>query len=216
MVLFETARTMWHLGRGAALKPPALGRDWVWLTRTNPLDLDLLGHVNNSKYATLAELARWRLTAPSGILQASIKNKWSFVVSEQAIAYKRSILPSTRFEIRTRVHTEPGENKWVYFDHDFVSPGAADAEYRFDGDGPPLPLPGGDDRTLYCTVRAKCVLKQGRKTIYHDELRQHSPYIDGAMAFAEEQRQLRSAAAAAVGVAPAGDEPLGAASKLWP
>lgn len=80
----------------------------MWDTSATPFrvtlsDLDLLGHVNNSKYLALMDLARIDLLMRSGWWDKIRKQGWYPVVAGQTITYRKSLKFGQRFTVETRV-----------------------------------------------------------------------------------------------------------------
>lgn len=93
----------------------------VYSARAGPLfDVDGFGHMNNAAYLTHCELARWELTAASGLLEYSIRERCAFIVGSTALSYKREIKPFQRFEIRSQLVDH--DDKWMTIAHEFVAP----------------------------------------------------------------------------------------------
>ena len=67
-VIWRSLLTIWRakvqLRRRGTLEPTAVGRVRV---RTLPADIDLLGHMNNGRYASLFDLGRFDLLIRTGI-----------------------------------------------------------------------------------------------------------------------------------------------------
>ena len=73
-----------------AIKKPRLHKDPI-TSRTffntyftcTPIDMDVQMHMNNSCYLRVAELARWRAFAPSGIMKHALAKGVLFLAVEQ-------------------------------------------------------------------------------------------------------------------------------------
>lgn len=107
------------------LKPPALrsitrnSTDKTLMSfpvsfRCFPVDWDVYLHMNNRNYFAVAELARWRSSAASGILQYGIEKGYMFLVVEQSIKYIRPIKPFEKFVVSTEIELLPGDKYMVY------------------------------------------------------------------------------------------------------
>lgn len=106
--------------RGFAVK---LG---IWDTcktpyRVWPTDLDVFGHMTNSRYLALMDLARMDLMYRSRAWGEFTSRGWFPVVAGQTISYFRSLQPWQRFEIHTRVLGL--DDRWTYIEQRFVSKG---------------------------------------------------------------------------------------------
>lgn len=89
----------------APFKPRVtLSQGVVQRRRVLPSDIDLNFHMTNSRYASLADLARLGLMIRSGLLRAAIKNDWRPMLVASKIRYRREIklLRAIRVEMRLR------------------------------------------------------------------------------------------------------------------
>jgi acyl-CoA thioesterase FadM len=94
------------LPRGAvAVRPsaadPATETTTKW--RVLPTDLDLFGHMNNSRYLLLMDYARVDYLARLGLLSTAIKKRWVIPVAAAQLDFRRSLRPFEWFEIGTAV-----------------------------------------------------------------------------------------------------------------
>ncbi|KAJ1624310.1 HotDog domain-containing protein [Pavlovales sp. CCMP2436] len=87
-------------------------------------DTDFFGHMNNSAYLVHCELARWEMTAASGLLDYVLREKAAFIVGMTAIRYRREIKPLQRFEIHSQMVAH--DDKWMTIEHQFRNPGSED------------------------------------------------------------------------------------------
>ncbi len=71
--------------------------------RVMPTDIDLFGHMNNSRYLLLMEYARIDYLARIGLLVRAMKSRWSIPVGSAQLEFRRSLKPFEEFEIGTRV-----------------------------------------------------------------------------------------------------------------
>ena len=124
MGLVHTPRVLASIARGLMKRradPTApmtgLGADhpYIYTARAGLFDIDYLGHLNNSAYLNHAELARWEMTAKSGVMQGMIKHQVNFLVAGSAIRYRREIRPLYRkFQIDTVIAAlDDDKNIWV-------------------------------------------------------------------------------------------------------
>jgi acyl-CoA thioesterase FadM len=74
-----------------------------------PVDMDIYGHMNNACYIRVAELSRWRQSAESGLLMASVRKGWMFLIAEQSIVYTKPIMPLSQYTVRSNITTD---GKW--------------------------------------------------------------------------------------------------------
>lgn len=70
--------------------------------RVWPNDLDLNGHLTNSRYFALMDAARYDMVIRSGTWAVWKANGWFPVVASQRIRFRRSLRPWVKYTIRTR------------------------------------------------------------------------------------------------------------------
>lgn len=103
-VIWRTLLTIWRarvlLRRRGVLPPTTVGR--VRLT-TLPTDLDLLGHMNNGRYASLFDLGRFDLLIRTGIWDVFEQNRWYAVVASETITFRKSLTLWQRFTVESRM-----------------------------------------------------------------------------------------------------------------
>jgi acyl-CoA thioesterase FadM len=124
--------------------------------RVWPNDLDLNGHLTNSRYFALMDAARYDMVIRSGTWDAWRKNGWFPVVASQRIRFRRSLAPWTRYEIRTR--TLGWDEKNLYIGQTFEKEGTVHAE---------------------ATIRAAILAKAGKR-VSMDELMRASGWTGPA------------------------------------
>jgi acyl-CoA thioesterase FadM len=135
MFLF-TLRTLYQVGLGA-LKAPALVTKRVCASpgavakraveldfRCWPIDMDVQMHMNNSCYLRVAELARWRLFSPSGMMGPALKKGWLFLAVEQTVTYYKPIPPMAAY--RVEVSVDVRDDKWIMYKHRFLKGSTTD------------------------------------------------------------------------------------------
>lgn len=116
-------RTIWHLlfvgprGRRLRFDQVSRSRFRVW-----PTDLDILNHMNNGKYLSVMDIARFDFMQRTGSWKRIQQLGWYPVVVGQTISYRKSLNPWQRFWIETRIlgHDEQA----LYMEQRFVRPGA--------------------------------------------------------------------------------------------
>jgi len=123
----------------------------LWDTAVTPFrvtlsDLDLLGHINNSKYLAIMDLARLDLMMRSGWWDKFRRQGWFPVVAGQTITYRKSLKLGQRFEVESRILGM--DERWFYVQQVFRSEGAAYA---------------------HALVRARFLKKSGG-SVEHDEM----------------------------------------------
>ncbi|MBN9612912.1 MAG: thioesterase family protein [Actinobacteria bacterium] len=120
------ARTLWHLmfvgSRGPRLRVEAVSRSHfrVW-----PTDLDVLRHMNNGKYLSIMDVARFDLMQRNGVLAVFKREGWYPVVVGQTISYRKSLNPWKRFTIESKIIGF--DEQAVYLEQRFVRPDRAGA-----------------------------------------------------------------------------------------
>lgn len=70
---------------------------------TWPTDLDLYMHMNNGRYLTILDLARYDLMARSGILAKLFKMGWFPILTAETILFKKPLKCFDRFTVETKV-----------------------------------------------------------------------------------------------------------------
>ena len=123
----------------------------MWDTAITPFrvtlsDLDLLGHVNNSKYPAIMDLARIDLMMRSGWWDKFRRQGWFPVVAGQTITYRKSLKLGQRFEVESRILGM--DDRWFYVQQVFRSDGTVCA---------------------HALVRARFLKKSGG-SVEHDEM----------------------------------------------
>ncbi|WP_394849275.1 SDR family NAD(P)-dependent oxidoreductase [Pendulispora brunnea] len=110
-------RLLWTLGR-AATKPRIAPLDTSVTTwRVLPGDLDPFGHMTNSRYLAMMDLARIDHVIRVGLLRPAIENRWMVPVGSACVDFKAPLRPFEAYEIRTRVLS--WDERWFYLQQDF-------------------------------------------------------------------------------------------------
>lgn len=99
--------------------------------RVLPNDLDLNMHMNNSRYLALMDLGRVAYMGYTGVLRKTIKNKWSPIVSEIDIKYKKSLDPWMKFQLVNELIKY--DEKYFYIKQTFVYKEKVMAEAKIKG-----------------------------------------------------------------------------------
>ena len=107
--------------------------------RVWPNDLDLNGHLTNSRYFALMDAARYDMVIRSGTYDVWRRNGWFPVVASQRIRFRKSLRPWTKYVIRTR--TLGVDERDLYIAQSFERDGEVFAE---------------------ATIRAAILSKEGR------------------------------------------------------
>jgi acyl-CoA thioesterase FadM len=146
------AKVFLRLGR----RPPVdLREGSVIEFRVWPNDLDLNGHLTNSRYFALMDAARYDMVIRSGTWEVWRLNGWAPVVASQRIRFRRSLRPWARYAIRTR--TLGWDERNLYIQHTFERGGVVHAE---------------------ATIRA-AILGRDRKPVSLPELMKASGWTEG-------------------------------------
>jgi acyl-CoA thioesterase FadM len=96
-------RTWWTLLRArrrSKLGPLDVGR---LALRVRLTDTDILWHINNGVYLTLADLGRFDLLIRSGLWDQFTKRGWYPVVVNATVAYRKSLKLNQRYVIETKL-----------------------------------------------------------------------------------------------------------------
>ncbi|WP_205881119.1 thioesterase family protein [Leucobacter insecticola] len=116
-------RTVWHIlfvgprGRRLGFSDMSRSRFRVW-----PTDLDLLRHMNNGKYLSIMDIARFDLIQRNGVMSLFKSEGWYPVVVGQTISYRKSLNPWQRFWIESRILGF--DEQAVFMEQRFVRPDA--------------------------------------------------------------------------------------------
>ncbi len=103
-VMHMLPRTLLHLNVKAKAKgKTALHGVSKTTFRVMPTDLDVLMHMNNGKYLSLLDIARFEWIARAGLLQTMRQRGWYTVVGSQAITYRKSLQLFQKFTVETKL-----------------------------------------------------------------------------------------------------------------
>lgn len=126
-VIWRTLLTIWRakvaLRRRGPFDPLVVGRVRV---RVMPTDIDLLGHMNNGRYASLFDLGRFDLLIRTGMWDVFRREGWYAVVASETITFRKSLELWQRFTVETRLLAH--DEKSVYMVHRAVVHGEIYAE----------------------------------------------------------------------------------------
>lgn len=104
-------------GRLTADDPQA---ETVTRWRVLPIDLDLFGHMNNSRYLLLMDFARVHYLRRAGLLLPALKHRWIMPVAMVNVDFRRPLKPFERFEIITQVLS--WDSRWFFMRQIFQTP----------------------------------------------------------------------------------------------
>src|SRR5688572_12878705 len=96
--LLRYAKVFLRLGRRPRL---GLADESTIRFRVWPNDLDLNGHLTNSRYFALMDAARYDMVIRMGIWGTWRRHGWAPVVASQRIRFRRSLRPGAVYELRT-------------------------------------------------------------------------------------------------------------------
>lgn len=107
---------------GMVLATRRRGRLHLWDTarisfRVLPTDLDVLGHMTNSRYLALMDIGRLDMMRRSGAWAEVKRRRWYAVVAGQTIAYRKSLNPWQRVDLYTR--NIGSDHRWNYLEQIF-------------------------------------------------------------------------------------------------
>ena len=71
--------------------------------RVWPSDLDVLGHMTNSRYFNLMDAARTDLIFRAGFVSKLKERGWYPIVVEESMHFRRALLPFVKFQIKTEI-----------------------------------------------------------------------------------------------------------------
>ena len=117
-LLLVLVRAWLAVRRGASVHPFDTTRTSfrVW-----PHDLDLNGHMNNGRYATLMDLGRVDLMARARLLRRILMGGMHPVVTAQHLLYRRSLDPFQAFVLETEILG--WDERFVYLEQRFMRNG---------------------------------------------------------------------------------------------
>lgn len=85
--------------------------------RVMPGDLDLFGHMTNSRYLMLMDFGRLDYLARMGLLTTAFRQRWIVPVGTAQVDFHRSLRPFERFEIATQVLS--WNDRWFFMRQTF-------------------------------------------------------------------------------------------------
>ena len=71
--------------------------------RVLPNDIDINLHMNNGRYLTICDLTRVDMFIRTGLAKTMVNEKWTPVVSEHTMKYKKALTLFQKYEIRMEV-----------------------------------------------------------------------------------------------------------------
>lgn len=89
--------------------------------RVLPTDLDIYRHMNNGRYLSIADIARFDLLKRNGLYEQLSRRGWYPVVASSTISYRKSLMPWQRFVVESRFLGY--DERAVYLEQRFVVKG---------------------------------------------------------------------------------------------
>lgn len=89
--------------------------------RVLPTDLDVLKHMNNGVYLSIADIGRFDLLTRSGVWELFKAQGWYPVVVSETVTFRRSLMLWQRFRVESRVLGF--DDRAVYVEQRFVAHG---------------------------------------------------------------------------------------------
>jgi acyl-CoA thioesterase FadM len=71
--------------------------------RVRPTDIDILRHMNNGVYLSMADLGRFDLLIRSGVWETFNRLGWYPVVANQTISYRKSLDLWTKYDLQSKL-----------------------------------------------------------------------------------------------------------------
>jgi len=71
--------------------------------RVLPNDIDINLHMNNGRYLTICDLTRVDMFIRTGLAKTMINEKWTPVISEHTMKYKKALTLFQKYEIRMEI-----------------------------------------------------------------------------------------------------------------
>ena len=114
-------RTLWTLLASRRRSKLGILDVGVIRMRVRPTDLDLLRHMNNGVYFSVADLGRYDLLIRAGVAKVFSERGWYPVVASSTISYRKSLDAGMRYELHSRLLGI--DEKATYLEQRFVVDG---------------------------------------------------------------------------------------------
>ncbi len=114
-------RLMWLLMTHGFKPAIALHEGVAIRYRVLPTDLDLNGHMTNSRYLAIMDLAALDLMSRLGLLKIVFRNRWRPVLGGTLTTHRRSLKPFEVYTVRARVVY--WDERWSFVEHRFERDG---------------------------------------------------------------------------------------------
>ncbi|MFH0341531.1 MAG: thioesterase family protein [Chromatiales bacterium] len=89
--------------------------------RVLPTDLDVNGHMTNSRYLAIMDLASLELLVRAGLLKRVLKKRWRPVLGGTLTSHRRALKPFDRYTVQTQAIY--WDQCWSYLEHRFERDG---------------------------------------------------------------------------------------------
>jgi acyl-CoA thioesterase FadM len=86
--------------------------------RVLPNDMDVNGHMNNGRYATLMDLGRIDMVLRNGLMKVMHKNKCVPVLASLQMRFRLPLFLWQRYDLQTKVIC--WDEKWVFMEQRFI------------------------------------------------------------------------------------------------
>jgi acyl-CoA thioesterase FadM len=114
-------RTLWLMLRSPRRSKLSILDTGVLTMRVRLTDIDVLRHMNNGVYLSVADLGRFDLLIRSGVWKTFRERGWYPVVSNATISYRKSLDLGVKYQLQTRMAGI--DAKSVYIEQRFVVDG---------------------------------------------------------------------------------------------
>ena len=104
--------------RGSFLAPIKPTDELTRSLRVLPNDIDINGHLNNGRYATLVDLLIIEQGMRVGILAKALKLGWKPMTASGLISYRKQLKPFEKFTVHYKM--DCWDEKWAYMHFRFV------------------------------------------------------------------------------------------------
>jgi len=81
--------------------------------RAGITDIDMFFELNNARYFTYMEMARWDFSYRVGLLSLMKKHKWGVTIGGASVRYRRRIPAFSKFTVTTEMVCH--DDRWYYF-----------------------------------------------------------------------------------------------------
>ena len=86
--------------------------------RVRPIDIDILRHMNNGVYLSMADLGRFDLLIRSGVWDIFNERGWYPVVANQTISYRKSLDLWTKYDLQSKL--VGADDRGIFVEQRFV------------------------------------------------------------------------------------------------